>query len=116
MLGVADDRTTLTVCSPTSPSCLDPGLPIHATLHRTELEGSSFKITSRICPRFSLQLTRGLYLPLLKSPSNGTTLQSANHGCPVEVNCSKSCTSRMPALMKSSHAKASGPTSGCTST
>ena len=36
----------------------EPGLPNHITLHRTELEGSSSRVTSTTRPRFSLELTR----------------------------------------------------------
>src|SRR6266851_911580 len=42
-----------TVSRPTSPACLESGLPIHTTLHRTALSGSSSRISSTACPRLS---------------------------------------------------------------
>lgn len=42
-----------TVSRPASPSCLEPGLPIHTTLHRTALSGSSSRISSTACPRLN---------------------------------------------------------------
>src|SRR5258708_1492707 len=42
-----------TVSRPTSPACLESGLPIHTTLHRTALSGSSSRISSTTCPRLS---------------------------------------------------------------
>src|SRR5712664_454033 len=41
------------VSRPTSPACLEPALPIHTTLHRTALSGSSSRISSTVCPRLS---------------------------------------------------------------
>jgi hypothetical protein len=40
-------------CSPTCPSCLDPGLPIHITWHFEIFSGSSSGMISTTCPRFS---------------------------------------------------------------
>src|SRR5260370_7722289 len=40
-----------TVSSPISPACLEPGLPIQTTLHRTALSGSSSRISSTACQR-----------------------------------------------------------------
>src|SRR5712692_6344877 len=45
-----------TVSRPTSPACLESGLPIHTTLHRTALSGSSSRISSTACPRLSRKL------------------------------------------------------------
>src|SRR5882762_6591010 len=42
-----------TVSRPASPACLESGLPIHITLHRTALSGSSSRISSTACPRLS---------------------------------------------------------------
>src|SRR4029077_6214723 len=42
-----------TVSRPTSPSCLEPALPIHTTLHRKALYGSSSRMSSTACPRLS---------------------------------------------------------------
>ena len=42
-----------TVSRPTSPACLESGLPIHTTLHRTALSGSSSRMSSTVCPRLS---------------------------------------------------------------
>src|SRR6266446_8880794 len=45
-----------TVSTPASPSCFEPGLPIHTTLHRTALSGSSSRMSSTACPRLSRKL------------------------------------------------------------
>src|SRR6266478_1836619 len=45
-----------TVSRPASSSCFEPGLPIHTTLHRTALSGSSSRISSTACPRLSRKL------------------------------------------------------------
>src|SRR6267143_6198506 len=42
-----------TVSRPASPACLESGLPIHTTLHRTALSGSSSRMSSTVCPRLS---------------------------------------------------------------
>ena len=42
------------VCTPISPSCLDPRVPIHTTLQETVSRGSSSGMTSTVCPRLSL--------------------------------------------------------------
>ena len=78
--GHAAHRVGQTVCSPASPSCLDPGLPTHTTLHRTELEGSSSKMTSTSCPRLRRELTRSL-----KPPGELSTMRQGDLSeCPEE--------------------------------
>lgn len=42
-----------TVSRPTSPCCLELDLPIHTTLQRTELSGSSSSTISTVCPRLN---------------------------------------------------------------
>src|SRR6266852_4627437 len=42
---------TYTVSTPASPSCFVPGLPIHTTLQRTALNGSSSRTSSTTWPR-----------------------------------------------------------------
>ena len=45
------------LCSPASPSCLEPALPTQITSHRTEFTGSS-TTSSTTCPGLSLKLPR----------------------------------------------------------
>jgi hypothetical protein len=47
-------------CSPTCPSCLDPGLPIHITWHFEIFSGSSSGMISTTCPCFSLKVPMSL--------------------------------------------------------
>lgn len=46
-----------TISTPISPCCFDPALPIHTTLHRVALSGSSFRTSSTTCPRRSRKST-----------------------------------------------------------
>jgi hypothetical protein len=50
--------TAETVSRPTSPSCLEPALPIQTTLQRTELSGSWSKMISTACLRLRRKLPR----------------------------------------------------------
>jgi hypothetical protein len=46
--------------SPTCPSCLDPGLPIHITWHFEIFSGSSSGMISTTCPRLSRNVPMSL--------------------------------------------------------
>src|SRR6516164_454134 len=70
-----------TASSPASPSRLDPGLPVHITLYRTELDGSASEITSTTCPRFKRKLPRNLKPPCELS----TTRQGSLSARPLRV-------------------------------
>src|SRR6266851_4510775 len=62
-----------TVSRPTSPACLESGLPIHTTLHRTALSGSSSRISSTACPRLSRKF------PCSRNPrSDASTTKTGN--------------------------------------
>ena len=50
----ADPAHPFSACTPISPSCLDPRVPIHTTPQETASRGSSAGITSTVCPRLSL--------------------------------------------------------------
>jgi len=51
---------TYTVSTPSSPSCFEPALPIHTTLHFRPLSGSSSRTSSTTCPRLSRKFPRSL--------------------------------------------------------
>jgi hypothetical protein len=63
------------VSSPASPSCLDPGFPIHTTRHCTVKKPSS-ESTSTTCPRFKRKLPRNLKPPFELSTTRHGSLSA----------------------------------------